>query len=476
MSKVSVEDAVVKGGGHYLHPDFVTKHSEVLKRIGRELRLPNPEYRQAMALRDRGKYVELPDQWVLAIQRLPIAHPWGNGLQIPRAVKLNIHGAKTYDKTSFPPGEKLSLAEHIELRDYQNHSIANFKHETQGVVIAPCGAGKTTIGIGAIAAIDTPALILVHTLDLARQWADRVKQQLNFEASIVGGGTNDLEKGKSNRVVIATFQTICRWMWSERYDFAKQFGLLIVDECHHVPANTFCEALMTMPQKYRLGLTATPERPDGLTNLLHWHMGKVLFEITTQDLVNRGLVSRPVIRQVRTGWSIPGDERPEWTTIVSQMCGDDHRTQFILDQVDILVRNEGRQVLVLSDRVAHCEQMAEELRGEGLRASALVGKVSKTKRAKILAAADKREIDVIFATCLADEGLDLPGLDTVFLTVPTKALGRVQQRIGRIMRVREGKKTPVVYDLIDNEPFFLAMANKRAKLYRSLGCEFEERK
>jgi superfamily II DNA or RNA helicase len=119
--------------------------------------------------------------------------------------------------------------------------------------------------------------------------------------------------------------------------------------------------------------------------------------------------------------------------------------------------------------------MAEELKGEGLRAAALVGRVSKTKRAKILEAADKRELDVIFATCLADEGLDLPGLDTVFLTVPTKAMGRIQQRIGRIMRVREGKKTPVVYDLIDNEPFFLAMANKRAKLYRSLGCEFEER-
>ena len=393
MPKVSVEDAVVKGGAHYLHPDFVTKHSEALKRIGRELRLPNPEYQQAMALRERGKYVELPDQWVLAIQRLPIAHPWGNGLQVPRAVKLNIHGTKRYNKTSFPPAEKLTLAENITLRDYQTHSIANFKHEEQGIVIAPCGAGKTTIGIGAMAAIDTP-----------KQWADRVEQQLNVKASIVGGGANDLEKGKSNRVVIATFQTICRWMWSERYDFAKQFGLLIVDECHHVPANTFCEALMTMPQRYRLGLTATPKRQDGLTNLLHWHMGEVLFEITTQDLVNRGLVSRPLIRQVRTGWSIPGDERPEWTTIVSQMCGDEDRTQFILDQVDKLVRNEGRQVLVLSDRVAHCEQMAEELKGEGLRAAALVGRVSKTKRAKILEAADKRELDVIFATCLAGLG------------------------------------------------------------------------
>ena len=476
MSKVSVDDAIVQGGALYVHPDFVAKHSEALKTIGRQLRLPNPEYHQAMALRERGKYIELPDQWVLAIKRLPIAHPWGNGLQIPRAVALSIHGTKVYDKTSFPNAEKLKLADHIKLRDYQTHSIANFKHESQGVVIAPCGAGKTTIGMGAIAAIDTPALVLVHTLDLAKQWADRVKQQLNCDASIVGGGINDLDKGKPNRVVIATFQTISRWLWSERYDFGKQFGLLIVDECHHVPASTFCEVLMTMPQKYRLGLTATPERPDGLTKLLHWHMGEVLSEITTHDLVLRGLVSRPIIRQVRTGWSIPGDERPEWTSIVSQMCSDEDRTQFILDQVDILVRNEGRQVLVLSDRVAHCEQMAEELREEGLRASALVGRVSKTKRAEILAAADKREIDVIFATCLADEGLDLPGLDTVFLTVPTKAMGRIQQRIGRIMRIREGKKTPVVYDLIDNEPFFIAMAKKRARLYHSLGCEFEERR
>ena len=153
------------------------------------------------------------------------------------------------------------------------------------------------------------------------------------------------------------------------------------------------------------------------------------------------------------------------------MCSDNERTQFILDKVDILVRNEGRQVLVLSDRVQHCKEMAEELSNEGLRAVALVGTLSKKKRAELLESADKREIDVIFATCIADEGLDLPGLDTVFLTVPTKALGRIQQRIGRIMRVKEGKQTPVVFDVVDDSPVFNSMARKRIKLYRSLGCE-----
>tara|TARA_R100001082_G_scaffold54472_1_gene29823 strand:- start:11850 stop:13274 length:1425 start_codon:yes stop_codon:yes gene_type:complete len=473
MSKL--QNIIVRGGAQYIHPDFIKEHKDVLREISSQYRLKNPEWIQAHRLRNQGRYIELPDEWVKAFKRLPVIHPWGNGIQIPRCIDLTKYvepsSLRVVDKTSFPDAEKLSVAEHIKLRDYQTHAIGNLKASKEGVVVAPCGAGKTTIGVGTIAALDTPALVLVHTLDLAKQWADRCEQQLNFRPSIVGGGTNELEKGGTKRIVVATFQTLSRWLWTERYNFGKQFGLLIVDECHHVPANTFCETLMTMPQRYRLGLTATPERQDGLSDILHWHLGDVLHEIKTEDLVNRGLVCRPRIEQLHTGWKIPEGRKRDWVRLISDMCSDNERTQFILDKVDILVRNEGRQVLVLSDRVQHCKEMAEELSNEGLRAVALVGTLSKKKRAELLESADKREIDVIFATCIADEGLDLPGLDTVFLTVPTKALGRIQQRIGRIMRVKEGKQTPVVFDVVDDSPVFNSMARKRIKLYRSLGCE-----
>ena len=480
----NLENIIVRGGAQYVHPDFIREHREMLRDLSQHYRLKNPEWIQAHRLRNQGKYIELPDEWVLAFKRLPVIHPWGEGLQIPRCIDIGKYmqgdvgmklvrppSLRDVDKTSFPDAEKLSVAEHITLRDYQVHSIGNLKHAKEGVIVAPCGAGKTTIGVGAIAAIDTPALVLVHTLDLAKQWADRCEQQLNFRPSIVGGGTNDLDKGGTGRIVVATFQTLSRWLWTERYNFGKQFGFLIVDECHHVPANTFCETLMTMPQRYRLGLTATPERQDGLGDILHWHLGDVLHEIKTQDLVNRGFVSRPKVKQLHTGWKIPLGRKKDWVRLITEMCNDDERTQLILDKVDELVRNEGRQVLVLSDRVQHCKSMAEELSGEGLKAVALVGTLSKKKRAALLDAADKREIDVIFATCIADEGLDLPGLDTVVLTVPTKALGRIQQRIGRIMRVKEGKRTPVVFDVVDDAPVFTSMARKRVKLYRSLGCE-----
>ena len=471
---MSLNNTAVVGGAIYVHPDFIEAHKTELSDLAIKLRLLNPEYKQALSLRDKGKYVQMPDKYVQGMRRLPIAHAWGNGLQIPRCVDFKISGVSKVDKTSCPEAESLSLAEGIKLRDYQNQAVKNFILDKQGVVIAPCGAGKTTIGIGVVAHVNTPALILVHTLDLAKQWQDRVESQLGHDAAVIGGGTNELEKGKSNRVVIATFQTICRWGWDVRYNFAKQFGLLIVDEAHHVPASTFCEALMTMPQRYRLGLTATPERPDGLTKMLHWHMGEVISEITTQDLIARGLIMQPLIKKMYTGWNLPDGPRPEWTQMVTSMCKDDDRTQLILDKVDICVRQHGRQVLVLSDRVAHCEQMAKQLQDEGLRAAALVGKVSKTKRAELLKKADSREIDVIFATSLADEGLDLPGLDTVFLTVPTKAMGRIQQRIGRIMRTREGKQTPIVFDVVDDEPFFVAMSRKRTRLYNSLGCQLGE--
>jgi len=151
------------------------------------------------------------------------------------------------------------------------------------------------------------------------------------------------------------------------------------------------------------------------------------------------------------------------------MTQSESRNQIILERITELV-NEGRQVLVLSDRVAHCEEIANQMREQSVNAEALVGKLSKTRRKDLLDRANKGDIRVIAATTLADEGLDLPALDTVILTTPTKAMGRVQQRIGRVMRVHNGKRQPLVIDLIDDPGALRGMARKRYRLYAKLGC------
>jgi len=452
----------VLAGGLYLPPD-----SPYLNQLKDKYRLESPEWQQAMRLRSQGKRVPMPERWVYGPQEFPVWHPWYGGLMVPRAVNLDGLDLNIINHTAGCLSDHVQLAEHITLRDYQEQSVQELLKKNSGLVVAPCGAGKTTIGIGAIAALETRALVLVHTLDLAMQWVTRCREQLGIEATVIGGGDND----DTGRVVVATIQSLIRWRWDELYKWAKDnaFGLCILDEAHHVPAHTFSRVLMAIPATYRLGLTATPERNDGLTDLLYWHFGDVLKEISTKDLVQAGRVMAPRVEQLFTGWE-PPKARVDWPVLINKMCKDEDRNDKIIDKVCELL-NADRQVLVLSDRVQHCIDMAEVLADLGYSSAALVGTMSKKKRAAVLEAADSGELRAIFATTVADEGLDLPGLDTVVLTSPTKAMGRVQQRIGRIMRVAENKQTPLVVDCIDRSGAFFALSKKRMKLYRELGCE-----
>ena len=256
--------------------------------------------------------------------------------------------------------------------------------------------------------------------------------------------------------------------WDKRFAWAKSFGLVIVDEAHHVPAATFNRVLLSMPARYRLGLTATPKRNDGLTDFLYWHFGVVLESIETNDLAKKGHVVTPRVEWMNTNWEGPS-KKLEWPLFINRMTKDSDRNFQILQRVEKAV-NDGRQILVLSDRVQHCEEMADALRQRGIKAQALVGKLTKKARAAIIESTQSGETRVLTATTIADEGLDLPTLDTVVLCTPTKAMGRVQQRVGRIMRPSSDKKEPLIIDVVDLPRPLRGLANKRMKLYIKLGC------
>ena len=463
-TEIETEDGhpplAVQGGGVFFPPD-----SPTIATLREHYRLINPEYKVASGMHKRGKYIAMPPKYIEACREIPYDHAWGGGLAVPRCA--NVGQVRRVVKMTCPEAQPVSLVPEIKLRPYQETAVRSLLSRQEGIVIAPCGSGKTTIGMGAIAAIPTRALVLVHTKDLAEQWITRCKEQLDVDATLVGGGSSD----DSGRIVVALFQTLTNLRWPERYAWAKQFGLVIVDEAHHTPAETFSDVMMTMPAKYRLGLTATPTRADGLTDILYWHFGTKLHEITTKTLMESGIVMSPKVVLMQTGWSPPRDH--EWVKMINKMVKDPARNAFIED-VAMQLLQSGRQVLLLSDRVAHCELMAGRFQDRGIESEALVGRLSKKRRKELLERADSGEIRVVTATTLADEGLDLPRLGAVILTVPTKNMPRVQQRIGRVMRTSEGKKTPVVIDLMDNAGSMRGMAQKRCRLYRDLGCQFAD--
>ena len=465
------DNRCVQSGGY-----FVPINSSIFEAVKKKYKCRNPAFVQAHALRDRGKWVNIPDEYVYACQTIPLWHEWGGGLMIPRGIDLGEYGLQHINRTTFPPlrtdDERLEFNENIDLRDYQAEGVDALERKEQGLIVAPCGAGKTMMGMGALLRYDTRAVILVHTNDLAEQWKSRIEAQVKTctggvpNVTVWGGGKKD----DTGQIVIAMFQSLSKMRFDELLEFGKQFGVCIVDEAHHVPAATFSEVMMGMPAKIRLALTATPDRPDGLSDILYWHFGETLKRITTPELIENGSVLAPVVKFTPTYWK--PNKKQDWMKMINEMCSDNGRNEQILNMVQEMVSN-GRQVLVLSDRVQHCIDMAELTANRGISAATLVGKMTKKQRAEVLDLADKREIKALFATTVADEGLDLPGLDTLILTTPTKSMGRIQQRIGRIMRRADNKKDPVVIDLVDAASSLFYMHKKRSRFYNGIGCKIK---
>jgi len=390
--------------------------------------------------------------------------PWEGGWWLPRY--MIPHGdARSMVSLPIAPHTELQIT----LRDYQREALAAWvANGGSGTVVAQCGAGKTCIGIAAISRLTTPALVLVHTLDLATQWIERVQTQLkDCTVGLVGAGKREDDA----RVVVATLQTLARWSWVERCRWGRRFGLVIQDEVHHAPARTFSEVLSSMPARYRMGLTATPHREDGLSDWVVWSCGPIVAEIDNRRLEEVGATMRPKISRIKTYWQPPRDAET-YAALITSCCEDEDRNQVLLDVIAGQI-SLGRITLMLSDRVKHCRHIAAQLNarhGEGT-CAALVGTVSKKRRGEILEAARAGTLKAITATTIADEGLDVPSLDTVVLGCPSRHLGRIQQRIGRALRPSPGKGQPMVIDVCDPWGPAMGYAKRRASLYKRLGWE-----
>ena len=447
---------IVLSGGWYVPPG--RPEIAVLRR---SVEMPNPAAAKHSRLVESGRvspYAYKPAATVGAWQPFPGDHPWVGGTILPRGI--DTPGEYEDRRTD---GEPIEAGLRVELRPYQRRAVDALLCERQGLVVAPCGAGKTTIGVGALVEVGRTALVLVHTLDLARQWRDRLAEQAGVEAGLVGDSVDE----RAAPVVVATVQTLARWPWTALQLWGRRFGLTVLDEAHHAPAETFCSVLGALPSRWRLGLTATPDRDDGLGPMLGWCFGRRLSEVRLADLALSGDVLLPELRVVRTGWK-PEDEDESWAALMGALTKDQDRNALIVEEVLDLAM-EGRVVLVLSERVAHCRVLAAALTASGVAAEPLVGVLTAKRRADLLARVRAGTLRVLVGTTVADEGLDLPNLDAVVMATGTRALSRVQQRIGRSMRPAPGKARPVVVDLVDAWGPLLGQAARRRSLYRSMG-------
>lgn len=354
------------------------------------------------------------------------------------------------------------------LTTQQQAAVESFAGHELGVVVAPPGSGKTVIACALVATRSQPTLVIVDRKPLLDQWRNRLSAHLGLDPKQVGQlGT----KRVSGLVDLAMAQSLARR--NDLHEITSPYGLVVIDECHHVPAVTFERCVRQIPVRQWLGLTATPYRRDGLQALITMHCGTIHHEIHPRDSDAAPLRRELVVHETEHLAS-EADEL-SIQDVFRGLVLDQRRTEQISRDVSSALEH-GRNCLVLTQWTRHLEDIAEALRGQGYEPLILKGGLGRKARTAVTDALSENRADgglLLVATgSYLGEGFDCPALDTLFLAFPLAFKGRIVQYVGRILRTNDNKDRVEVHDYVDVNVGVLArMHTKRLAAYASLGFD-----
>ncbi len=362
-------------------------------------------------------------------------------------------------------GHKIKAKFSGTLRKDQKSAVREMLRHDIGILCAPTAFGKTVTASAIIARRKVSTLILVHRAELLRQWQERLLSFLDLP----GGGLGVFGAGKkkpSGDIDIAVMQSLSRR--DNLGAFLDGYGQIIVDECHHLSAFSFESILKQAKSRYVLGLTATPIRRDGHHPIIFMQCGPIRHTAARPETTPARLEVCPRYLPTPT---IPSEAAIQ--EVFRTLAHDDERNRRITEDTLNAV-NEGRKVLVLTERTDHLQVLAHLLKDRVEHCYVLHGRLSKRLRASVLdelAELDEQTPHVLLATGrLVGEGFDHPPLDTLVLAMPISWKGTLQQYAGRLHREHAGKDNVRIYDYIETEQAQLArMWDKRLRGYRAMG-------
>lgn len=390
------------------------------------------------------------------------------------------------DKTNH--GENVTVRFKGELRKEQKAAITSLTAHNNGILNATTAFGKTVTAIGLIAERKINTLILVHTKSLLDQWKSRLEEFLEIDFT-----EEDLPKKRGRKKAFSPFGTLdskgnslhgkidIALMQSCLGDsgmkpFVRDYGMLIVDECHHVSAVNFERILKYANARYVYGLTATAIRKDGHQPIIFMQCGPIRYSADAKTQIASQAFTRLLV-PCFTSYRELTDDRSTYARMIQKMAEDENRNNLIIDDVRKALM-EGRSPIVLTSLTGHVETLANALAPHCKNIITLIGSESareKRQKMKLLQSISPTEPLAIVATGkYVGEGFDYPRLDTLFLALPVSWKGVIVQYAGRLHREYLGKKEVRIYDYIDiRVPMCDVMYKRRLRGYASVGYQIK---
>ncbi len=429
-----------------------------LKAILNKFTFQNPKYAEAR-------------KFNRSVRKIPQKLQMGELINGTLAIPI---GALNYLKT-FKPSivdqrqvVKTSITFTGQLRPYQQRFIKKAIAQGGGQMVAATGSGKTVSGIALAAELQQRTLVLVKSKDLATQWIAAVRQFTGCKAGLIGNGKNT----QGDEFTIGLTQSLIRW---DRDDLAAlNYGLIIADECHNLPANQAFAVINSINSKYKYGLSATPQRRDNLEFMIDLAVSPICSEITPQELTGAVL---PVVVQ-RVDYDFYNEMDFEgWSDYISIISHASDRNQLIIGFADDFFSNES-PTIILTSTIEHCEVLTALAADLDLEPLLIHGQLpAKVRRSRM---AEAPEAMLVIGTLqLLSEGVDWPRFENLIFGSPvsaaidkaTPAATRLLQSIGRCRRPYPGKTHATVIDIVDRCGFGKSAWYKRSRIYEKQGFE-----
>jgi len=389
-----------------------------------------------------------------------------NSLYIPRFYAYDIYGSP--DKSKMDEGIDIDISFNGTLRKEQEPIIDLYKKACSekggGLISLKCGGGKTVLALYIISLLKKKAIVVVHKDFLMTQWRDRITQFLpNARIGKIQQNTIDIE---NKDIVLAMVQSLSQKEYEP--EVFSTFGLAVFDECHHLGAEVFSKSMAKVASKYMLGLSATPDRKDGLRKVFEWFIGPMVY--SSKSEINKDYIETRIYEYTNEGdtkynkLELGYNKKPCMPRMINNISDCIHRNNFINELIKTEY-NIGRKILVLGDRREYLNRTEKWIK-DNIDPNIVGQYVGGMKPAELR---DSQEKDIILGTySMASEGMDIPKLNTIFLASPKSD---VVQSVGRILREKAEvrKFHPLVVDFLDVHPnlgVFSKQCDKRISFYK----------